>query len=66
VNLKEQHEYVMSEKAKSVATKDEIDAAVEEIKAQLMKATEVETSLQPDTEAKEMDEGPSAGVKRRR
>ena len=66
VNLKEQREYVMSEKAKSVATKDEIDVAVEEIKAQLMKATEVEASLQPDTEATEMDEGPSAGVKRRR
>ena len=66
VSLKDQYEYVMSEKAKSVAKKDEIDAAVEEMKAQLMKATEVEASLQPDTEATEMDECPSAGVKRRR
>jgi COP9 signalosome complex subunit 7 len=66
VSLKDQYEYVMSEKAKSVAKKDEIDAAVEEMKAQLMKATEVEASLQPDAEATEMDECPSAGVKRRR
>ena len=45
---------------------EDIDAAVEEMKAQLMKATEVEASLQPDAEATEMDECPSAGVKRRR